>query len=54
MVADRAHIAVLKELLTDAIGQRDGEGARQLVHPTTISQLAAQVGAWAKDRGVAQ
>jgi hypothetical protein len=50
--ADRVHIGAAKDLLAEAIGQREGEAARQLVDPDLIQRLQGELAQWAAARGL--
>jgi hypothetical protein len=50
--ADRLHIGAAKDLLAEAIGQREGDAARQLVSPDVIGRLLATLRQWAAARGL--
>jgi hypothetical protein len=50
--ADRLHIGAAKDLLAEAIGQREGEAARQLVDPALIRRLQGELAQWATARGL--
>jgi hypothetical protein len=50
--ADRVHIGAAKNLLAEAIGQREGVAARQLVDPDLIRRLQGELAKWAAARGL--
>jgi hypothetical protein len=50
--ADRLHIGGLKDLLAEAIQQRDGEAARQLVSADVVGRVLATARQWAAAHGL--